>query len=880
MGHTERLVRRYATTKLQVPGLPVDHLERPRLEQPLREAVGQLQLVVVQAPAGYGKSVLAATLADGPASLAWFACDAEDDEPLRLGGGLVAALATAGIGQMDPAAAVVDDASELEDRARAASRLAAALVNGLPSSPLAIVVDDLHRLGAEAVDWLAGMVERLPAATTLVASTREPLGLPTARLQARGQAVVLHAAELALTREEVARMFPGSDDEQTGRIHGRTGGWPAAVRLAMGTRVAARAVDTEAGDVGAGDRVVHDLLAEEVLGAQPEGLRDFLLAVSVLDDLDAERCRVLTGRDDAGAVLEELWQRGLFLTSRTGGRYRLHDLMRDFLQAELERRAAGRKVHLHGAAARIETDPVRVVAHLVAARRWEQAAAHLVQLGPELLHRGLHRTVERWLAALPARLLADHPRLALLQGRCAYGLADAPRAERLLERALVALEDRGTAREVAEAQALLADCAFVRGAFADGDQHVRAALASGPSAPTTVRLELTRLRMAQFQGDITSSDAALRRAMRVVRDHRDPDVVAIAALMLWPGVIVNPTGADAVDEFCALAGPVLGSREGPARVATDLLQWATDLYRHLRLDLDGLEAIVGRWERLGGMPPFQRPVADVSRIFVATAVGRWDLVDEHLSAHVHRMADSGVRPLAGTAWFMQARAAWSRGDLPTVRRAADEMNRLTGVEDTLVETLTAAVSGVAAGMGGDRDTERQLLAEAVARAEAAPQVNHFGSCGAIAAWRAMTAGEPTRALELLGAALDRVAAQRLPGRVLLEGRVMAPVLRHASTRGLHDGLVRDLLGALGGRPTGDVVVPGSGQVLTSREVEVLARLTTGATNRQIADDLVVSPETVKSHVARLLRKLDVSSRSAAAARASQLGVQGPPAVGS
>jgi DNA-binding CsgD family transcriptional regulator len=65
--------------------------------------------------------------------------------------------------------------------------------------------------------------------------------------------------------------------------------------------------------------------------------------------------------------------------------------------------------------------------------------------------------------------------------------------------------------------------------------------------------------------------------------------------------------------------------------------------------------------------------------------------------------------------------------------------------------------------------------------------------------------------------------------------------------------------------------------LTPREAEVLACVAEGGTNRQVADRLVISEKTVARHLANIYRKLDVSTRTGAAAWARRNGLQRPPA---
>jgi ATP/maltotriose-dependent transcriptional regulator MalT len=71
---------------------------------------------------------------------------------------------------------------------------------------------------------------------------------------------------------------------------------------------------------------------------------------------------------------------------------------------------------------------------------------------------------------------------------------------------------------------------------------------------------------------------------------------------------------------------------------------------------------------------------------------------------------------------------------------------------------------------------------------------------------------------------------------------------------------------------GAAAVPGLVEALTARELEVLALIAAGRSNRRIAEELVVTLDTVKKHVGRVLDKLGADNRTEAVARARELGL--------
>src|SRR3982751_222050 len=381
-------------TKLHLP-LPRRRLvQRTRLTDLLRADGGEgPRLVLVAAPAGFGKTTLLAqwlTAAEGSQRrVAWLALDPGDAD-LRLFLTHVAAA----IQTVEPEAGV-DALALLEAGATPPpDAVLVSLINDLDvlAGPTVVALDDYHVIDAAAVhEAVTFLLDNLPPQVTLAMTTRADPPLPLSRLRARGELVEVRAADLRFTTGE-AQTFLNEvmglqlESALVAALETRTEGWAAGLQLAaLSARTHAGAPDGS-GDVAGfveafsgSHRFVLDYLVEEVLDRQPDGVRAFLLDTSVLEQLTGELCDALTGRSDGQPMLETLERENLFVIPLDDVRrwYRYHHLFADALRARLTVGDAGGVRELHAAASRwlaengLLADALR---HAIAGGDYEHAA--------------------------------------------------------------------------------------------------------------------------------------------------------------------------------------------------------------------------------------------------------------------------------------------------------------------------------------------------------------------------------------------------------------------------------------------------------------------------------------------------------------------------
>src|SRR5215213_284036 len=355
-------------TKLHPPRPRRRLVQRARLTDRMRADGGEgPRLVLVAAPAGFGKTTLLAQwLAAAQGSqprVAWLALDPGDADLRLFLTDLVAAVQT-----VEPEAGV--DALELLEAGAATppDAVLVSLINDLEvlAGPTVVALDDYHVIDGAAVhEAVTFLLDNLPPQVTLAMTTRADPPLSLSRLRARGELVEVRAADLRFTTDE-AQVFLNEvmglqlEPALVAALEARTEGWVAGLQLAALSARSRAGADGSADVAGfvesfsGSHRFVLDYLVEEVLARQPDEVRAFLLDTCVLDQLTGGLCDALTGRCDGQSMLETLERENLFVVPLDDERrwYRYHHLFADALRARLTARFADRVGALHAAASR------------------------------------------------------------------------------------------------------------------------------------------------------------------------------------------------------------------------------------------------------------------------------------------------------------------------------------------------------------------------------------------------------------------------------------------------------------------------------------------------------------------------------------------------
>ncbi|UCG26366.1 MAG: hypothetical protein JSW55_10425, partial [Chloroflexota bacterium] len=419
-------------TKLFVPPLRPNHIARPRLTTQLDRALDMgCCLVLVSAPAGFGKTTLLSEWLAGPDfAVAWLSLDQADNDPLCFLSYLVATLQT-----VKPTIT-----ADLLDELRAPgvtfgtaqSQLDAALtilINEITDIPdrFLLILDDYHAIEAPVVHKaISYLLDQQPPQMTLVIATRADPPLPVARLRGQGKLAEFHTADLGFAPDEAAAflnqaMGLGLSTGQVTDLEKRTEGWIVGLQLAA-LSLQGRGDPTEFIQTFAGThRFILDYLAEEVLSRQPEDTQLFLKHTAILDRLSGSLCDAVTGREDGRELLETLEAANLFIVPLDEERlwYRYHHLFADLLRQQLQREREGgdlqRQLHRRAGDWYAENGLIpEALKHLLAAGDSERAADLIETHGWTMLTRGEFKALLDWLHALPGDLVHSRQRLLVL----------------------------------------------------------------------------------------------------------------------------------------------------------------------------------------------------------------------------------------------------------------------------------------------------------------------------------------------------------------------------------------------------------------------------------------------------------------------------------
>jgi LuxR family maltose regulon positive regulatory protein len=885
-------------TKLYVPRRRGATVPRPRLSDRLSCGT-HARLMLVSAPAGFGKTTLLAAWLASPAQrerlTAWLSLDQSDNDPAGFWTYVIAAVQRVAPGVGRSSLALIEAAHTPIEL------VLGTFLNELSTVPnaLMLVLDDYHVIGDRRVhDGMVFLLDRLPPHVHLVIASRADPSLPIARLRARGELVEIRAADLRFTPNEAAAYFKdvmGLDlgERELATLAGRTEGWIAALQLAalsmQGRDNVAEFIDGFAG----GDRFIVDYLVEEVLQRQADQVHEFLLKTSILSRLTGPLCDAVTGQEGGKAMLEALDRANLFLVALDDRRqwYRYHHLFADVLRAHLADQHPHQVVELHRrASAWCERNAERAEAirHAFAAGDFGHAA-DLVELEwPALALAKQDLTLRGWLAALPDEELRCRPVLSnvyagiLLSSGELDGVDQRLRdAERWLipsapvdaQRAGMVVVNEAEFRTLAGSVAVhRAGYALARGNLDESVNHARRALDLAPEDDRLNRGGATALMglAAWANGDLETAYRSYAAGMADVQraGHLSGTVgtvITLADIRVAQGRLREATRM--YEQALQFA-----SKQGGAAVygTADMYVGLSELQLE-RNELDAAAQSLLRSQELGEHSGFSqnrhRWRVAMARVREARGDpdGALDLLGE---AQPPFMIDfsPNVRPIAAVRARVLVRLG--RTD-QAIGWAAEEG---LSVEDDLsyvheYEHITFARVLLAS------DSAREASGFLARLLEAAEYGGRTGSMIEILVLQALAndlRGDMRAALVPLERALMLAEPEGYVRVFVDEGPRVADLLQAAAKRGIAPRYVHQLLTDFGTparepRAKQHLVEP-----LSERELDVLRLLATDLDGPEIASQLVVSLNTMRTHTKSIYTKLGVNNRRAAVRRAEEL----------
>jgi len=869
------------TSKITAPDVPAWAVQRPRITELIAEGARWCQLTVVTGPPGAGKTMAVALWAaaeTGP--VAWVGLDEFDNGPGTFWSYAVAALRGSGVA-LPKELRAVPQGRDHEDEFLL--RLTAALAAQDP--PVTLVLDDLHLLTDPGVlKGLDFMLRNAGSALRVVVTSRVDPLLPLHRYRLAGQVTEIRASDLAFSITEAELLLAQHGNTLTAdsleSLTQRTEGWAAGLRLAAISLSTHPDPGQFVKELMAEDSPLICYLVDEVLNVQPPQVREVLLSTCILEHFSADAAAELTGDEQAAGVLASLARTNAFVQPIGCGWYRYHTLFAEMLRLKLRYEHPDRVALLLQRAARwyqrkgMLADAVRQAAR---AGDWPLAAAMVVDelaIG-QLIDPGDGQRLAAEFAGLPSGRAWTEPApylvtaaLALAAGRYESCAAALDAADGLLDR-LPAEQDaagRLSAAVVRLGTALRVGDLTAAASAADRAEPM---LSQAPGGKLARHPELSR-RVVSGRAAVELWSGHLEEAARVLEAGLAAEATTgrDAERADWAGQLALAEALRGrlshAAELASEAVPVLGERRPPDQHpdATPLVALA---WVHLeRNELTEARSFLKQADAALGESP-DKLIGTVAYLVAAggaLAEGR-----AAVAAQIVTRARSGW-PVP--AWLdhrlslVESRAWAAAGNVRAALAAAERAGASPEAAVTLAHARAVA---------GEGDDAARVLAPVLA------DCSHLPEPVRLHAWLTdarvhYASGDGVRGRRTLVSALRLAEREQLRLPLVLERGWLGPVLRRdPELADAHRHLLAPVVGheqlpapVTAKDPAAVLVV----EPLTERELEVLTRVSGMLNTAEVASEMYISVNTVKTHLRNIYRKLSAAHRNEAVRRARQL----------
>jgi len=797
------------------------------------------------------------------------------------------------------------------------------LINEIAAVPeqFALVLDDYHVIGAEAIhSALTFLLDHLPPQMHLVIATRVDPPLPIPRLRGRGQLTELRVTDLRFTLDEAATFLNqvmglelSADD--VAALETRTEGWVTGLQLAALSMQGREDIPGFLAAFTGSQHYILDYLVEEVLQRQSESAQAFLLQTSILDRMTGPLCEAVTlgcqskrsGESDGQAMLDRLEHANLFIVPLDDRRhwYRYHHLFADFLRARLHQMWPEQVPGLHRRASEWyerNGQIAEAIDHALSAEDFERAVRLIEQVAEPTLMRSEIATFLRWAEALPDGVMRTRPSLCIFH---AWALLLSGRPLDAVESRLQDAEhspkvEKDAGRISGAAATLRAFIATFRGHLPQAAELSRQALEQLPEDDLFLRsVAAWNMSLAHtVSGEMAASIQAVDQVVRLSQESGNL-VIAVAALCQSAEIYiiygqlrqartyyqralelaVDKQGRPLPIAGMAMIGLGEISREwndlqAAAHYLTEGIEltrrlgeiWILDGYialarvRQAQGDVDGAHDTIQKARQFA----MKFDVTELDDLLVAAHQARLWVAQDDLEATMRWVEEQGLKVNINPAELEE--------------EGSSELLQIYYLRE--FERITLAWALISHGRA---DEALALLALLLPGAEQRGWNKSVIEIQTLKALALQAQGDTPQAITALEKALSLAEPEGFVRLFVDEGAPMGELLRQAAAQGIAVDYVGKLLAALEEETKGErwtkkplpsSLAPGPSSALveplSERELEVLGLIAAGLSNREIAQKLFVALSTVKTHINNIYRKLDVSKRTQAVARAKEL----------
>jgi LuxR family maltose regulon positive regulatory protein len=886
-------------TKLIIPNIRPNLVSRLRLIKQIEDGVqADYKLTLVAAPAGFGKTTAVSTwVQQNQRQVAWLSLEESDDETILFWSYFLAAIRTILPGFAESTFAALTGTPPTPIKS-----LLPALVNELSglNVPLVLVLDDYHVIANQEIhESVSFLLEHQPRQFHLIIATRADPLLPIARLRAQQYLTEIRIQDLRFTYEESQAFFNmvmdlGLTNREIQLLETRTEGWGVGLLLAAQSLKGREDKHEFIRNFSGSQHYILEYLVEEVLNRQTEGVRNFLLQTSILDRLCDSLCRAVTGNDSAEVTIQQLSKDNLFVIPLDQDHvwYRYHHLFADLLVNFLQKESAQEDIlQLHQRASRWyqeNDDFEKAIKHALNGRDYKRAADLIEYNVQQVIAHGQVRTLLGWIGAIPEKIINSHPHLRFYHA-WALSLGGQHRmAERILMDAKSTFASLPNSPEYlalrGEAAALLTGIITY---YNDPPRIIREAQEALKYLPDDNLISRARVFIAlgtayAYSDEIQQATQNYQKARDIALKAGNPFLGAAAIEMLAGMQIYHQGGlrgaAQNLEQILELGRTKDGSYQPFTGTAHTLLAEVNIEWNNLDAAARLLETGVGLIQK-GGIQ-YSLTHTNCTKARLKIALGEMESALEALRDAETASKSSPLMHILIHNYACQVKFALGMGDIETASRWAKADSTVMKYEipknlpNYLCEVQKIALAHVFLAQG-EMEKALETLNDIYIQAETAGRMRHIVE---ICLLKAIALKELGRSEDAFAAFENCIALAEPEGyvRLFLEaGETIVDLLK--MVRGRHEEYVSELLASFDGqkvkvesdavhRPGGEELV----ESLTEREMEVLRLMCEGYSNQDIADEIIVSVNTVKKHTSNIYGKLGVRNRAQAVLRAHEI----------